>query len=367
MTYNWEQPDWPQFRYDLGKVQDLLFSYLERIGRMTGQLEALPDSLQLEALIHTIVTEAIKTSEIEGEYLSREDVMSSVCNQLGLNPETISVPDQRAQGISQLMLAVRKDDTRKLSQDVLFSWHQMVMQGTPNIQAGAWRTGSNPMQVVSGAVGKEKIHFEAPPADRLPTEMNQFIRWFNDTHPDGKTPIKPGLIRSAIAHLYFESIHPFEDGNGRIGRALSELALSQEIHRPMPLSLSRSIEKNRNDYYDALKKAQRSNEISEWLHYFVAMVLDAQTESERQVDFILKKAKFFDRVKNQLNPRQLKVVQRMLDAGPEGFEGGMSAKKYISITKTTKATATRDLQDLAKRGMIRSTGAGRSTRYQLNL
>ncbi len=367
MIYNWQQQDWPHFRYDLGGIEDLLFTYSERIGHITGQLEVLPERLQSEAVIETIVIEAMKTSEIEGEHLSREDVMSSVRNQLGLNPEIISVRDQRAQGISELMLSVRQSYSSKLSQKMLFNWHGMLMKGNSHIRAGAWRTGSDPMQVISGAVGKEKVHFEAPPADQVPAEMKTFIRWFNESHPTGKSPIKRGLIRSAIAHLYFESIHPFEDGNGRIGRAISEMALSHEIGRPLPLSLSRTIERHRNAYYTALKKAQHSNEISCWLDYFVNMVLVAQTEAKQQVDFILRKAKFFDRMESLLNPRQLKVVRRMLDEGPAGFEGGMSARKYVALTKTTKATATRDLQDLVKKQAFKVTGAGRSTRYQLDL
>ncbi len=223
------------------------------------------------------------------------------------------------------------------------------------------------MQVVSGPIGKQKVHFEAPPSERMTKEMKRFITWFNETGPGGAKEIKKPAVRSAIAHIYFETIHPFEDGNGRIGRAISEKALSQGVRRPILLSLSRTIEAGRNAYYDALKAAQRSNEVTPWINYFVNVILDAQINTEEQIDFTLKKTKLFDRFHDQLNERQLRVVQRMLEEGPAGFEGGMSAKKYIAITRTSKATATRDLQDMVEKGALITSGGGRNTRYQVNL
>ena len=214
------------------------------------------------------------------------------------------------------------------------------------------------MQVVSGLVGKTKVHFEVPPSPRVPNEMNAFIRWFNSTGPGGKQAIKLAAVRAAIAHLYFESIHPFEDGNGRIGRALSEKALSQGLGYPALLSLSKSIEANRKKYYDALKAAQRANEISDWIAYFVHTVLEAQTDAENQIDFVLKKTKFFDHFASQLDERQTKVIRRMLEEGPQGFAGGMNATKYIGITGVSKATATRDLQHLQDIGILRRVGSG---------
>jgi Fic family protein len=237
------------------------------------------------------------------------------------------------------------------------------------IHAGAWRSHEDPMQVVSGTIGKEKIHFEAPPSSKVPSEMASFIEWFNDTAPGGKKEIKKAPVRSAISHLYFESIHPFEDGNGRIGRAIAEKALSQTLGRPVILSLSKAIELNKNAYYASLEKAQRSNEISPWIEYFVRMAHEAQTDAEIQISFTLNKTKFFDRFRDQLHERQLKVIRRMFDEGPPGFAGGMNAKKYIGITKTSKATATRDLQHLMEIGAFVLSGkaGGRSTSYQLNL
>ena len=265
------------------------------------------------------------------------------------------------------MVDVRKSYAEELTEDKLFAWHRMLMKGSKRVKAGVWRTHEEPMQVVSGPIGKEKIHYEAPPSSQVPEEMAQFISWFNETGPGGKKEIKKLAARSAIAHLYFETIHPFEDGNGRIGRALSEKALSQHIGRPVLLSLSRTIEENRNDYYDALQDGQRSNEITSWITYFVNTVLQAQIQAEEQIEFTLKKAKFFDRFEDTLNERQLRVIRRMLEDSPKGFKGGMSAKKYIAITKASKATATRDLQDLVEKGVFTPTGGGRSTRYEVNL
>ena len=197
--------------------------------------------------------------------------------------------------------------------------------------------------------------------------MKRFIGWFNETGPGGRNELKKPVVRSAIAHLYFESIHPFEDGNGRIGRAISEKALSQGLGRPVLLSLSRTIEANRKQYYTALQRGQRSNEISSWITWFVNTALQAQIQTEEQIDFILKKTRFFDRFRNLLNERQLKMLRRMLDEGPKGFEGGMSAKKYMALTGASKATATRDLHSLAEQGVLAPSGGGRSVRYELNL
>jgi Fic family protein len=193
--------------------------------------------------------------------------------------------------------------------------------------------------------------------------MQAFIRWFNGSRSD----LKQGPVRAALAHLYFESIHPFEDGNGRIGRAISEKALSQGLGRPVLLSLSRAIEAERSAYYEALKQAQKSNEVTEWIEYFLRTTLKAQEQTEQLVEFVLKKTQFFDRYRDELNERQLKVVRRVLEAGPEGFEGGINARTYKNLTEVSKATATRDLQDLVAKRVLRPIGAGRSARYDLDL
>ncbi len=367
MRYNWQQPGWPHFQYDLTNIEELLLSFAEEEGHVSGILKALPEDAQTEAIIDMMVAEAMKTSEIEGEYLSRQDVMSSIKNNLGLNPVAEPIRDIKAQGAAELMVDVRQTFSQTLTEETLFSWHGMIMKGETKHKIGAWRTHEEPMQVVSGPIGQWKVHFEAPPSARIPKEMKEFIRWFNATKPGGPKEIKKAPVRSAIAHLYIESIHPFEDGNGRIGRALSEKALSQGLGRPILLSLSKPIEARKRLYYDALKEAQSSNEITPWIQYFVSVIVDAQIMAKEHIEFTLKKTRFFSRFDNQLNERQLRVIRRMLEEGPQGFKGGMSTKKYIAITGTSKATATRDLQDLVTNGALISSGAGRSTRYQVNL
>lgn len=365
--YNWQQKDWPEFTYSLQNIEDELFMFMEKVGKVTGVLHALPEEMQMDAVIDMMVSEAIKTSEIEGEYISRKDVTSSIKNNLGLNTLPEKIKDKLAKGIGDLMIDVRNTFKEPLTQEKLFTWHAMLLKEREDIKVGGWRDHKEPMQIVSGASGKQKVHFEAPPSDRVQKEMERFIRWFNETGPGGAKEIKKAPVRSAIAHLYFEAVHPFEDGNGRIGRAIAEKALSQGIGRPVLMSLSKTIEANKKAYYDALEKAQRSNEITGWINYFVNTILTAQTEAEEQIDFTLKKAKFFDCYKDQLSDRQLKVIRRMLEEGPEGFSGGMNATKYTSLTKISKATATRDLQDLLEKKVFIVVGAGRSTRYQINI
>lgn len=366
MDYNWQQKDWPEFRYNLAGVEDALLMFAERTGRTSGMLRGLSADAQVEAAIEMMVAEAIKTSAIEGELLSRKDVMSSIRKNLGMTSGALA-GDRRAEGAASLMIDVRNSFAAPLSEEKLCEWHKMIMAGTRRVKVGGWRTRTVPMQVISGPVGKEKVHFEAPPSLRVPGEMKRFIGWFNETGPGGKQEIKKAVVRSAVTHLYFESIHPFEDGNGRIGRALSEKALSQGTGRPVLLSLSRAIETDRKGYYAALQEGQQSNEITNWVKWFVSMALVAQIHAEEQIEFTLKKTRLFDRFRDQLNERQLQIVRRMLEEGPEGFKGGMSAKKYMSMTGASKATATRDLQDFAHKGLFVPSGGGRSTSYKVNL
>ncbi len=367
MTYNWQQKDWPEFAYHLEGMEDALFVFVQKAGRVSGLLEGLPEDTKTEAIIDMMVSEAIKTSEIEGEYLSRKDVLSSIRNNIGLTKTPEPVHDKRAEGAAELMLAVRSQYKDPLSEEMLLGWHRVLMIGNRWVKSGAWRTHKESIQVVSGPIGKEKVHFEAPLSKAVPLEMKAFVAWFNKTAPGGPGAINASPVRSAIAHLYFETIHPFEDGNGRIGRAISEKALSQGAGRPIMLSLSKTIEAKKSDYYDALKAAQRSNEITPWIEFFVALCLKAQIEAEDQIVFTLKKTKLFDRFNGKLNKRQLRVIERMLREGPSGFKGGMSAKKYIAITRSSKATATRDLQDLVEKGAFTVDGDGRSTRYHVDL
>lgn len=366
MIYNWQQPDWPDFKFDPQIIEDTLFSFAQETGHVSGMLNALSEELQLEAITDTLIAEAIKTSAIEGEYISRQDVVSSIRNRLGLHTNPAPIKDKRALGVGELVVDIRNTYKEGLTKEKLFEWHRVLLKQSKGINLGAWRKDAAPMQVVSGSIGNEKVHFEAPPSDRVPYEMDRFIQWFNDTAPGNRNGIRKAPVRAAIAHLYFESIHPFADGNGRIGRAIADKALSQTMGRPVLLSLSATIESNKSAYYNALESAQRSNEITGWMIYFVNTVLEAQQQAKQIIDLTLRRTKFFDRFSNELNDRQLKAVKKMLEAGPEGFEGGMTARKYISITKASKATATRDLQELVELGALSSEGGGRSIHYSLN-
>src|SRR4029079_8116048 len=222
------------------------------------------------------------------------------------------------------------------------------------------------MQVVSGPINKRTIHFEAPPSDRMPGEMKRFIAWFNATVPKGKNPL-PALTRAAIAHLHFVCIHPFEDGNGRIARALAEKALAQNLGQPSLIALAYTIERKRKDYYASLERNNKETEITSWLEYFANTVLEAQNDTIKRVDFYVAKAKFYQKHRGSLNERQAKVIARIFREGIDGFEGGLSAENYISITGTSRATATRDLQDLIEKGALTRTGELRHTRYRLSL
>ena len=270
MRYNWQHPEWPNFVYDLSEVQETLYIYMRESGFLMGGISQLSDQMQVDVGIDLMVLEALKTSEIEGERFDEEDVRSSIRKELGLSPLRTAVKDPRAVGIGKLMLSVRESFEDLLTQEELFRWHRMVMSGTDTshqIEIGAWRKDPEPMQVISGAVGYEKVHFEAPPSESVPKEMERFIGWFNQTSS------LPGPVRAALSHLYFESIHPFADGNGRIGRAIAEKALSQDLRRPILFSLSTEIMRHRREYYTELSLASHYNmTITRWVNYFVKTV-----------------------------------------------------------------------------------------------
>ncbi len=362
MQYNWQEKDWPKFQYDATKFDSMALLFRELEGQSVGFMSALTQDQREESLITLLVKEAIKTSAIEGEMISRQDVISSIKKNWGLGISPLNIKDKRSEGISTLLVTSREHFAEELSAKMLFDWHILLMQYNHRINVGQWRSHSEPMQVISGTLGKEKIHFEAPPSVLVPSEMVRFINWFNDT----KSMPNP-IIRSAIAHLYFESIHPFEDGNGRIGRVIAEKALSQALGRPILLSLSGTIEANKRAYYEALQNAQKHNQIDDWIQYFGEIILESQHSFKKSVAYSIQKARFFDNLKGQLNERQLKVIGRMVEGDEGEFIGGMNARKYQSITKTSKATATRDLQDLVEKQILLSLGGGRSTNYQVNL
>jgi len=366
MSYNWQQKGWPKFEFTPGILEDFQLKFLLKSGQSSGRFAGIAEEKKDQLLVDILLSEAIKTSEIEGEFLIRVDVMSSLKKNLGIHEEQPRlVKDLRAKGIAQLMVAVRKTWKAPLSEAMLFAWHSMLMEGNRYIQAGVWRTGTEPMEVVSGTIGKETVHFEAPPSKHVPEEMDRFIAWFNATNPEGEKAIRNPILRAALVHLYFESIHPFEDGNGRIGRALAEKALHQGLNQPILISLSQVIEAKRQLYYDQLKEVQRSLQVDSWLLYFGEVVMKAQEKVEELIEFSLQKTKLFDLFHNELNEREVKVLNRMLDEGLGGFEGGINAKKYMSLTGASKASATRDLQHLRDLGIFVAEGGGRSVRYQI--
>ncbi len=256
---------------------------------------------------------------------------------------------------------------KPLSHGQLFAWHKMLVKGRRDLNnPGAYRTHEAPMQVVSGPVHRPKVHFEAPSSKALHREMTQFIKWFNDTAPDGKNPL-PALARGGIAHLYFVCTHPFEDGNGRIGRAVAEKVLSQCLGQPTLIALSYAIQDRKKAYYESLENNNRNNEITDWLVYFSNTTLEAQGYTQKLVDFLIEKSRLYEKLRGRMNERQEKVIARMYREGPEGFKGGLSAEKYLSIGKTSRATATRDLQDLVEKGALLRTGERKYTRYWLNI
>lgn len=362
--YNWQNKDWLNFRFTLDDLQSIAISFAEELGLVNGLVTALNDDLKQETIIEILISEALKSSEIEGEYMSRIDMMSSIKRNLGLQTED-KVKDRRVAGMATLMTEVRNSYADDLSLEMILKWHKILMESFSTINAGKWREGAEPMQVVSGAYGREVVHYEALASTQVPHEMKFFVNWFNDNNLNHLDKISKAIVKSAIVHMYFESIHPFEDGNGRIGRALAEYTLSNTLQSPVLLSISKVIEKNKKQYYEALKDAQSTLDITNWITYFGNVILAAQIEAKQLVEFTVKKVKYFDRFKESLNERQLKVINRMFDVGVDGFQGGMTAKKYMVIANTSKATATRDLQHLNDIGALYLFGAGRSVRYEL--
>jgi Fic family protein len=366
MPWNWEQPGWPNFLYKSEALAPLEQRFLLQSGEFVGAFKHVGADDQETLKIDLISEEAVKTSEIEGEILNRDSVQSSLRHQLGLGAEKPGV-DPAERGISEMMADLYRNFGTPLDDQIMFAWHKMLLAGDRKISViGGYRIHEDPMQVVSGPDYKRTIHFEAPPSGRMKEEMTRFIAWFNDTAPNGKTPL-PALTRAGIAHLYFVCIHPFEDGNGRMGRALAEKSLAQNLNQPSLIALAYTIERKRKDYYAALERNNKELEITAWLTYFANTVLEAQRNTIARVDFFVAKAKFYETFRGKLNERQDKVIARMFKEGIDGFKGGLSAENYITISGTSRATATRDLQDLVEKGALTKTGELRHTRYFLNL
>jgi Fic family protein len=363
--YNWQQKEWAQFVYNENIIDEFMQKIAENFGEVSGMQQHFDFAKQQENIIKIIISEAQKTSDIEGEVLSRQDLMSSIRKRLGLSLGKEQIKDKRAENVVWLMLQVREDSRKNLSENLIKHWHSILFADAKYVTAGKYRKGDEPMQVISGAIGKEIVHYEAPPSSNVPVEMKNFVKWYNALQISGS--LQKIIIKTAITHLYFESIHPFEDGNGRIGRALIEKCLSESLGKPVLLAIATAIEKNKKQYYAELKKVQSSLSIDSWLVYFAKMLLEAQQITIDIITFSIKQAHFFDKFKNQLNERELKVIKKMFDAGSDGFEGGMTAKKYMSINKISKATATRDLQHLAEISTLVAQGSGRNVCYVLNL
>ncbi len=361
--YNWQNKNWPEFIYNEQIINDYAMQFAELTGMVWGIFNTLNTDKQQNEIIDLMITEALKTSAIEGEMLSREDLLSSIRNRLGINTSIQYIKDKRAANIAVLMVHIRENYQQKLSEESIKNWHQILFEDSRYVNAGEYRKGTEAMQIVSGALGREVVHYEAPPSKNVAQEMKTFVEWYNNFKTEGN--IQKVIVKAAIAHLYFESIHPFEDGNGRIGRVLIEKSLAESFERPTILSVSTAIEAEKKKYYAELNKASKTLEINDWIIYFAKLLITAQQNAISIINSSIKKTQFFDSYSNQLNKRQIKVLKKMFDMGGQDFKGGMTTRKYVSITKSSKATATRDLQELAKLNILQQQGDGRSTHYIL--
>ena len=364
MPWNWQKPDWPDFSWDKTRLAKAEEQFLLETGVFAGAIKHLGPDDREQVTVESMSTEALTTSAIEGEILDRASVHSSIRKHLGL-----AVDKRRArpaeEGVAEMMVDLYRRFQEPLSDEMLFAWHRMVVRGRRDLSdVGRYRTGDQPMQVVSGAIYAPKVHFEAPPASAMRREMKAFVKWFNGTAPGGREAL-PNLTRAGIAHLYFVSIHPFEDGNGRVGRAIAEKALAQGRREPTLIALAATILARRKGYYEALQAANKKNEITAWLGWFAAAATEAQRRTTARVEFLIDKTQLLDRLRGQLNDRQEKALLRMMREGPEGFTGGLSAGKYASITGASPATATRDLSEMVAAGALIRAGELRHARYHL--
>ncbi len=357
--------DWPNFVWDAGGLTARLADVRHRQGRLQGRMEGLGFSLRHEANLRSLTSEVVKSSAIEGERLDVDEVRSSIARQLGIETAGMVPVSRDIEGIVEMMLDATRRFSEPLAKDRLCDWHAAMFpaarSGIRRITVGAWRNAeSGPMQIVSGPVGRETVHFEAPGAERLEREMTGFLAWF-----ENEDEIDP-VLRAGIAHLWFLTIHPFEDGNGRIGRAIADMALARaDGMADRCYSLSTQIESERKDYYDQLEKQQRDTpDITDWLQWFVDCLGGAIASAEQSLSRVLYKARLWEQInENPVNERQRRVINRMLE---EDFVGHMNTSKYASLAKCSADTALRDIQNLKTRGVfIQNPGGGRSTSYRL--
>lgn len=353
--------NWTNFTWDNDKLLTLLANVRHLQGRLLGQMENLGFKLQEEAVLSTLTLDVLKSSEIEGEILNKDQVRSSIARKLGLEVSGLVDSPRNVDGVVEMMLDATINYTLSVTNERLFGWHAALFptgySGMYKIEVGKYRSGD--MQVVSGAMGKEKVHYEAPKADLLESEMNHFLEWYND---DSK--IDP-VLKAAIAHFWFIAIHPFDDGNGRIARAITDMQLAHSDKSSQRFySMSNQILAERKKYYEILEKTQRGNgDITEWLMWFLSCLERALTNSGEVLKAVLVKAKFWEQHKQtQLNDRQRLMLNKLFD----GFEGKLTSSKWAKIAKCSQDTAIRDIQDLIGKGILQKEAAGgRSTNYEL--
>jgi Fic family protein len=366
MRWNWQLADWLSFGFDPTRLRVAEERFLRGSGVVVGTMHHLDGDARQGVVIELISQEMVESSAIEGEVLDRASVQSSIARQLGF------VADKRRSnpaeaGAAELMADLYRRYAEPLTDNLLFEWHRMLMNGRRDLaDIGAYRTHADPMQIVSGVLYAPRVHFEAPPSDRVPAEMARFVTWFNDSSPRAKAPL-PAITRAAIAHLWFETIHPFEDGNGRLGRAIAEKALAQSLESPTLTALAATIHRRKKAYYTELQRASQSNQIDDWMSWFSDIVLEAQGRTIETINFLIEKIRLLDRLKGKINPRQEKALIRMMAEGLDGFAGGLSAQNYRTITDAASATATRDLADLVELGALERIGERRYARYHLKI
>lgn len=363
--YIWQRASWPQLTWN----SDPLMGPLGKVRLSQGKLIEQAAYLGLASHAEVLTDEALTTAAIEGETLDRDAIRSSVARRLGLPTAGLPVADRNVDGLVEMLIDAVLFCNRPLTPKRLKAWHAALFptgySGMHQISVGRWRKASEPMRVVSGPIGKERIHFEAPPANRVESEMAKFLQWWRPSSPD----TMDGLMRAGIAHIWFITIHPFDDGNGRIARTITDMALAQDDKSDARLySMSAQIIKERDDYYDVLEKTQKGNgDITEWLFWFLGCLERSIQRSLDNLQISLKKAIFWrEHASTELNDRQRKVTNRLLDVGPGKFEGGLTNRKYVSMTKVSRESAKRDISDLVDKGVLkRNPGRGRNVNYDL--
>ncbi|NGX35028.1 MAG: Adenosine monophosphate-protein transferase SoFic [Candidatus Anoxychlamydiales bacterium] len=362
MKWNWQLEKWSEFIYDSSIIEDFEKEFLQALGGSSAVLKLLEEEEKKRFIVEILCSEGLKSAEIEGEILKRDSLQSSIQKHFGFIKDRKSIP-LREEGIGELMWKIYDTFNQPLTHEILYDWHRLLMKNEYRISdIGKYRTHDEPMQIVSNRLDKQLVYFEAPPSKDLKNEMKRFIKWFNDSLKDESI-----LVRAAIIHIYFESIHPFEDGNGRIGRALVEKALSQSLKKPTLIAISKIITKRKKEYYKALAECNNTLNVNSWIKYFAEVIVQAQKESLKMINFLIAKPKLMNELKDEINKRQEAVLLRMFAEGLRGFSGGLSAENYIAISKTTRATATRDLNDLVNKQALKKTGQLRHTRYWLNI